>query len=66
MTGKTIEAGIVRAERKRQLLILCPASLRQQWAQELTEKFNLPAVVDARTSQVARKAGLDPLRQGAI
>jgi len=42
--GKTIEAGIVLcqfwAERKRRLLVLCPASLRKQWALELSEKFN--------------------------
>src|SRR6516225_7607019 len=47
--GKTIEAGIVLcqfwAERKRRLLILCPASIRKQWAMELEEKFNLPAIV---------------------
>ncbi|WP_228768011.1 SNF2-related protein, partial [Limnohabitans sp. DM1] len=47
--GKTIEAGIVLcqywAERKRQLLVICPASLRKQWALELQDKFNLPAVV---------------------
>ena len=34
--GKTIEAGIVLcqfwAERKRRLLVICPASLRRQWA----------------------------------
>ena len=51
--GKTIEAGIVimqyYAERKRKILIIAPSSLRQQWAQELQEKFNLPAtVVDAK------------------
>ncbi len=44
--GKTIEAGIVLcqfwAERKRRLLVICPASLRKQWALELEEKFNLP------------------------
>ena len=37
--GKTIEAGIVLcqmwAERKRRLLVICPASLRAQWAAEL-------------------------------
>lgn len=47
--GKTIEAGIVLcqywAERKRRLLVLCPASIRKQWALELEEKFNLPAIV---------------------
>src|SRR5271156_5167241 len=51
--GKTIEAGIVLcqfwAERKRRLLVLCPASLRKQWALELQAKFNLPVqVVDAK------------------
>ncbi len=30
------------AERKRRLLVICPASLRKQWAMELEEKFNLP------------------------
>ena len=30
------------AERKRRLLVICPASLRKQWALELEEKFNLP------------------------
>ncbi|WP_096550895.1 SNF2-related protein [Ureibacillus thermosphaericus] len=47
--GKTIEAGLVLcqywAERKRKLLIICPASLRKQWSAELTEKFNLPNVI---------------------
>lgn len=45
--GRPIEAGIVLcqhwAERRRQLLVIYPASLRQQWALELGEKFNLPA-----------------------
>src|SRR5690554_4991685 len=50
--GKTIEAALVLcqywAERKRNLLIICPASLRKQWAQELVEKFAVPStVVDA-------------------
>src|SRR3972149_11890027 len=42
--GKTIEAGLVLcqfwSERKRRLLVLCPASIRKQWALELEEKFN--------------------------
>jgi SNF2 family DNA or RNA helicase len=58
--GKTIEAGIVLcqywAERKRRLLVLCPASIRKQWALELQEKFNLPAVVlDSKTYREAQK-----------
>jgi len=69
--GKTIEAGIVLcqswAERRRRLLILCPASLRKQWALELQEKFNLPAVVlDARAYRQARREARNPLEQGAI
>lgn len=47
--GKTIEAGIVIAqkwaERKRRLLIVVPANLRKQWAQELSEKFYLPTLL---------------------
>jgi uncharacterized protein with von Willebrand factor type A (vWA) domain len=58
--GKTIEAGIVLcqfwAERKRRLLIICPASLRKQWALELGEKFNLPVVVlDAKVYREERE-----------
>ena len=45
--GKTIEAGIVItqywAERKRNILIVAPSSLRQQWQQELHEKFVDPS-----------------------
>lgn len=52
--GKTIEAGIVImqywAERKRKILIVAPSSLRQQWAQELLEKFNLPShIIDSKS-----------------
>lgn len=69
--GKTIEAGIVLcqywAERKRQLLVVCPASLRKQWALELQDKFNLPAVVlDSKTWREAQRQGLAPLRQKAV
>ncbi len=43
--GKTIESGIALcqywAERRRRLLVICPASLRTQWAQEMHEKFPL-------------------------
>lgn len=47
--GKTIEAGIVISQswalRERSILIIVPASLRQQWLQELQEKFLLPSVI---------------------
>lgn len=60
--GKTIEAGIVLcqmwAERKRRLLVICPASIRKQWALELNEKFNLPSqVLDAKEYRNLRKSG---------
>jgi superfamily II DNA or RNA helicase len=60
--GKTIEAGLVLcqqwAERKRRLLVICPASLRKQWGLELQEKFNLPTVVlDAQTYRHAQAGG---------
>ncbi len=47
--GKTIEAGIVIAqkwaERKRKILIVVPSNLRKQWNQELLEKFYLPSQI---------------------
>jgi ERCC4-related helicase len=69
--GKTIEAGIVLcqmwAERKRRLLVLCPASLRKQWAMELEDKFSLPAfVLDARSHGLLRRQGRSPLAEKAI
>jgi hypothetical protein len=69
--GKTIEAGIVLcqfwAERKRRLLVICPASIRKQWALELEEKFNLPvAVLDSKAFREAKRASKDPLAAGAV
>lgn len=62
--GKTIEAALVLgqywAERKRRLLIVCPASLRKQWAQELKEKFNLPSLIlDAASLRKQRTSSID-------
>jgi superfamily II DNA or RNA helicase len=69
--GKTIEAGIVLcqywAERRRRLLVICPASLRKQWALELEEKFNMPvAVLDAKTWRNTINNGQSPLNQKTI
>jgi len=70
--GKTIEAALVLcqlwAEKKRNLLIVCPASLRKQWATELQEKFNLPTqILDAVTfKQVQRQGIYNPLSSGKI
>ena len=70
--GKTIEAALVLcqmwAERRRRLLVICPAALRKQWAQELSDKFNLPTqVLDARTWKLLREQGIyDPLDRDVI
>ncbi|MDP9226119.1 MAG: DEAD/DEAH box helicase, partial [Actinomycetota bacterium] len=69
--GKTIEAGIVLcqywAERRRRLLVICPASIRKQWALELQEKFSLPvSILDAKEYRNARRAGEVPLTPPAI
>ncbi len=60
--GKTIEAGIVLAqrwaERKRRILLIVPATLRKQWQQELDEKFYLPSIVlDGPAFNRLRKQG---------
>ena len=54
--GKTIEAGIILsemwAENKRNIIIIVPASLRNQWNIELMEKFYLPSfILDKNTFQ---------------
>jgi hypothetical protein len=64
--GKTIEAGLVLcqywAEKRRRLVVICPASLRKQWSLELDEKFNLPCnVVDSKSP-----AAFDTSRQVLI
>ncbi len=70
--GKTIEAGLVLcqywAERRRKLLVICPASLRKQWALELQEKFNLPTqILDAKSYRQAQSVGLlNPFEQNAV
>lgn len=64
--GKTIQAGMILRElmlrrRIRRVLILCPASLRTQWREEMNEKFSLPFdVVDRPQSlRLQRELGLD-------
>ncbi|MBP7778280.1 MAG: DEAD/DEAH box helicase family protein [Acidobacteria bacterium] len=60
--GKTIEAGLVLAqrwaERKRRVLVITPSNLRKQWHQELTDKFFLPCrILEAKSYNEAIKAG---------
>lgn len=64
--GKTIEAGLIvtellRRRRVQRILVLCPASLRLQWRDEMTEKFSLEFdVVDrAGTEKMRRELGPD-------
>jgi len=61
--GKTIEAGLVIAQRwaehKRRILLIVPASLRTQWVRELESKFFLPArVLESKAYGAATKSGL--------
>ena len=60
--GKTIEAGLIIsqlwAERRRRILAIVPTTLRNQWMQELQEKFFIPStVLDAKTFGAGQKAG---------
>ena len=70
--GKTIEAGILLAqrwaERSRKLLVICPANLRKQWSQELSDKFFLTtAILEAKTFNEALRGGnLNPFDQPKI
>ncbi len=64
--GKTVEAGLILTElllrrRIQRVLVLTPASLRQQWQEELWEKFALRfEVVDRRaTERLRRRLGMD-------
>jgi superfamily II DNA or RNA helicase len=64
--GKTIEAGLILTElllrrRIRRVLILSPASLRDQWREEMQDKFSLTFdIVDRQeTHQLRKRLGLD-------
>lgn len=67
--GKTIEAGIVMAqywaERKRKILLIVPASLRNQWLSELDEKFYIKSVImESKNFNGIKKGGIaNPFEQ---
>lgn len=67
--GKTIEAGLVLsqkwAERKRNILLIVPSSLRKQWNSELQEKFFLPSIILESKSfnQIIKDGNLNPFNQ---
>jgi ERCC4-related helicase len=70
--GKTIEAGLVLSQKwtegRRRILIIGPANLRKQWAQELDEKFFLPTLIlEAKNYNKMVKDGVRrPFEHGAI
>lgn len=70
--GKTVEAGIVIAqrwaERHRRILIITPANLRKQWSQELADKFFLQStILEAKSfNQEINRGNLNPFIQPNI
>lgn len=70
--GKTIEAGLVIsqkwAERKRRILIITPANLRQQWYQELADKFFLESmIIESKIfNNLLKKVETPPFEQKCI
>lgn len=70
--GKTIEAGILLsqlwAERRKKLLIICPANLRKQWSQELWDKFFLESIIlENKNFKGLKKSGnSNPFEQNKI
>ena len=67
--GKTIEAGIVLcrlwAERRRRLLVICPASIRKQWRWSWRRSSTCPCRCSTRKA-IARRGGEAPLSADAI
>ena len=69
--GKTIEAGLVIAqrwaERRHKILIIVPANLRKQWHQELQDKFGLSAIIlESKNYNALRKSQANPFNQEDI
>lgn len=61
--GKTIEAGIAIAqywaEHKRNILLIVPASLRNQWLSELDEKFYIKSLIlESKNFNAMQKQGV--------
>jgi ERCC4-related helicase len=70
--GKTIEAGLVIAQKwsegKRRIIIITPANLRKQWAQEMADKFYLPAtILEAKNYRQSKRDGTaNPFLQSSL
>lgn len=67
--GKTIEAGICIAqywaEHKRKILLIVPASLRNQWLSELDEKFYIKSMIleSKNFNQIKKQGVRNPFEQ---
>jgi len=67
--GKTIEAGICIAqywaEHKRKILLIVPASLRNQWLSEMDEKFYIKSIIlESKNFNKMKKRGVrNPFEQ---
>lgn len=61
-------SGPLWAERRRRLLVICPANLRKQWGQELADKFFLPcAVLETKTfNEEIKRGNLNPFDQPRV
>ncbi|MBU4501155.1 MAG: DISARM system SNF2-like helicase DrmD [Nanoarchaeota archaeon] len=64
--GKTIEAGLIASElisqrRIRRILIICPASIQEQWKDEMRDKFNLDFVImnSSKIFEIQKSLGMD-------
>src|SRR3990172_8508303 len=70
--GKTIEAGLVIAQKwsegKRRIIIITPANLRKQWAQEMVDKFYLPTtILEAKNYRQSKRDGkANPFLQSSL
>jgi len=67
--GKTIEAGLIAsqlwAERRRRILCILPAGLREQWHRELLEKFFIDSTIleTKNFNQFVRDGAANPFEQ---
>ena len=67
--GKTIEAGLIVsqlwAEHRRRILCITPASIRQQWLMELSQKFYIDSVIleSQNFRQLNQDTGGNPFEQ---
>ena len=66
--GKTIEAGLVIAqrwaERRHKILIIVPANLRKQWHQELQDNFGLNSIIlESKNYNALHKNQSNPFHQ---